>query len=405
MSNVDASDRVAIPPVRARQRSVLVVAPEPFYEDRGTPIAVRHVLEALAELGFEIHLLTFPVGEPVELDGLWTLRCSNPLGIRSVPVGFSLRKVVLDHALTALLWRRLRRGRYACIHAVEEMALPAIVMGRRAGIPVIYDMQSSLPEQLRDHPLLGLPPSQALLRRAETWMIRNADYVVSSTGLAERVLARSTSGRHRDWVFPGPEFVVKATAVDRLRRRLDISSGSFVVLYAGNFEEYQGVDLLLEAIPGVLRVRPDVVVLLVGAKERDDFRLPSRAGVPEEAIRVLERQPRDALAALYELADVLVSPRVVGSNIPLKVFDYLANGGVIVATDIAAHRTVLNHDRAVLVAPTPEGMADGILRVLEDPELADSVRASAEAFGDKHLSWDGFVESVRDVYLRVGAFD
>lgn len=393
------------PPIRGRRRrSVLIVAPQPFYEDRGTPIAVRHVLEALAELGFELQLLTFPVGEPVKIDGLETVRCSNPLGIRSVPVGFSLRKVVLDQALTVTLWRRLRRGSFACIHAVEEMALPAIVMGRRFGTPVIYDMQSSLPEQLRDHPLLGRLPSQALLRRAETWMIRNADYVVSSTGLAELVLSRSSSGRHRDWVFPGPEFVVKATAVDRLRRRLDISSGSPVVLYTGNFEEYQGVDLLLEAIPGVLRVRPDVVFLLVGAQDRDHFRLPSLAGVPKAAARVLERQPRDTLAALYELADVLVSPRVAGSNVPLKVFDYLANGGVIVATDIAAHRTVLSHDRAVLVAPTPEGMADGILRVLGEPELADQIRASAEAFGEKHLSWDSFVESVRDVYQTVGAF-
>jgi len=393
------------PPVREQRRSVVVVAPQPFYEDRGTPIAVRHVLDALAELGFKIQLLTFPVGESIEIDRLETVRCSNPLGIRSVPVGLSLRKVVLDHALTATLWRTLRRGSVACIHAVEEMALPSIIIGRRSRIPVIYDMQSSLPEQLRDHPLLGLPPSQALLRRAETWMIRHADYVVSSTGLAERVLSRSTSGWHRDWVFPGPEFVAKATTVDRLRRRLDIPSGSPVVLYTGNFEEYQGVDLLLEAIPGVLRARPDASFLLVGAQAGDDFRLPSRADFPGEAVKVLERQPRDTLAALYELADVLVSPRVAGSNVPLKVFDYLANGGAIVATDIPAHRSVLTHDRAVLVAPTPEGMADGIVRVLGEPELAESMRLSARAFGQKHLSWDAFVDSVRDVYETVGAFD
>lgn len=386
-----------------QRRSVLIVAPQPFYQDRGTPIALRHVLEALVELGFELTLLTFPVGEPVEMEGLEIFRCSNPLGIRSVPVGFSVRKVVLDHALTAALWRTLRRGNFACIHAVEEMALPAIAMGQRFGIPVVYDMQSSLPEQLRDHPLLGLPPSQALLRRAETWMIRNADYVVSSTGLAERVLSRSTSGRHRDWVFPGPEFVVKATAVDRLRRRLNISSRGAIVLYTGNFEEYQGVELLLEAIPGVLRVRPDVVFLLVGAQDRDDFRLPARAGVPEAAVRVLKRQRRDSLAALYELADVLVSPRVAGSNVPLKIFDYLANRGVIVATDIAAHRTVLNDDRAVLVDPSPEGLADGILQVLGRPELADLLRTSADAFREANLTWDSFVESVRDIYQKVGA--
>lgn len=380
------------------------MAPQPFYEDRGTPIAVRHVIAALIELGFKVHLVTYPVGRSLELDGLRTTRCRNPFGFRSVPVGLSLRKVLLDPILTGTLWRTLQADTYSCLHAVEEMALPAILLGRRAGIPVIYDMQSSLPEQLRDHPLLGLGPCQAILRRAETWMIRNADYVVSSTGLAERVLSRSRSRRHRDWVFPGPEFVVRATAVDRMRQRLEIPSQRPVVLYTGNFEEYQGIDLLLEAIRQIQPVRSDPLFLLVGAQNRQDFQRPSLAGLGSESVLVLKRTPREELAVLYELADVLVSPRTEGSNVPLKVFDYLSHGGPIVATDVPAHRAVLNHERAVLVPPTPRGLADGILRVLDDPELARSLRTSAVEFGSQHLSWEGFVASVRDLYERVGAF-
>src|SRR5687767_14166924 len=75
---------------------VLVVAPEPFYEDRGTPIAVCQLLKALSQLSYEVDLLTYPIGSDVDIPGVRCLRTSNPLGIRRVPIGFSLRKVLFD---------------------------------------------------------------------------------------------------------------------------------------------------------------------------------------------------------------------------------------------------------------------------------------------------------------------
>src|SRR5215207_10604066 len=129
-------------------RRILVVAPQPFYEDRGTPIAVRQVLQALAELGRTVDLLTFPVGEDVELPGLRIIRSGNPMGYTRVPIGLSLRKIVLDIPLTWAMRRLMMSGQYSCIHAVEEAAFPAAVLASRQGVPLLYDMQSSLAEQL-----------------------------------------------------------------------------------------------------------------------------------------------------------------------------------------------------------------------------------------------------------------
>ena len=273
---------------------VLLVAPQPFYEDRGTPIAVRHVLEALAQLGLESHLLTFPVGKPVEIPGLRITRCANPFGIRSVPVGLSVRKVLLDLTLLAVLRRELRRHDYACIHAVEEMVLPALLLSRRIGVPVVYDMQSSIPEQLLDHWCLGRRPFQAALRRGEKWTIANADFVVSSTGLAERVHASCVSSKHREWVFPGPDFVAHATMTDRVRARLGLPSDQPLIVFAGTFERYQGINLLLKAIPMVLEVQPDVLFVLVGSRDEKDARLPEDHALPANAVRVIQRQPRES---------------------------------------------------------------------------------------------------------------
>lgn len=72
---------------------MLVVAPQPFYEDRGTPIAVRQALRALSQLGYAIDVLTYPVGQSPAIPGVTYHRVANPLRLRAVPIGFSARKV------------------------------------------------------------------------------------------------------------------------------------------------------------------------------------------------------------------------------------------------------------------------------------------------------------------------
>ena len=178
-----------------RTRRILVVAPQPFYEDRGTPIAVRQVLEALSELGRPVDLLTFPIGSDVAIRGLRIFRSANPFGFRRVPIGLSVRKVILDLPLTCALYRRVSRERYQCIHAVEEAAFPAAVLARRHGISLLYDMQSSLAEQLARLDPFGLPLTRRALNALEDWLLRRTSLVVTSAGLAARVNGRVPEDR------------------------------------------------------------------------------------------------------------------------------------------------------------------------------------------------------------------
>jgi glycosyltransferase involved in cell wall biosynthesis len=106
------------------------------------------------------------------------------------------------------------------------------------------------------------------------------------------------------------------------------------------------------------------------------------------------------------LANVLVSPRTGGDNIPLKIFDYMASGRAIVATDIAAHRAILNPDRALLVDPTPEALAEGILHLLDDPGQAEVLGDGARSYAERHFTWMAFSQTVArlhpDLLLRHG---
>ncbi len=394
-------DRAASEPGRVLTRPpVLMVAPQPFYEDRGTPIAVRQVLAALSQLGYPVDLLTYPMGASPEIPGVRYHRLENPLRIQTVPIGFSFRKLWLDAFLFYALKRKLRKRSYLCIHAVEEAALFSVLAARRHRIPVVYDMQSSLAEAMARKPLLRNAFGRAVLSAGERWLIRNSDWIITSAGLRPVVEAAATQASVREWRYPSTARPASRTDVERLRTSLEIAPAQTVVLYTGNFEDYQGLPLLLAAVPRVLRAVPKTVFVLVGADETKKTRGLERmfARVPRGALRVLRRQTRERMPEFLAMADVVVSPRVYGANLPLKILEYLAAGCAIVATSIPAHLAVLNEECAQLTAPTPDGLADAITALLTDKSRAATLRRSALTYAEQNLDWLGFVRSVGELY-------
>ena len=380
---------------------ILVVAPQPFYEDRGTPIAVRQMLEAMGELSYQVDLLTYPMGQSPAIPGVRYLRVPNPLKIRSVPIGFSWRKLWLDLFLFFALRRSLARHTYHCVHAVEEAALLAVVAARGTRTPVIYDMQSSLAEQLAASPWLGNRFIAPWLRACERWLIRHADYVVSSAGLAERVRSAMPQARIRDWQYPSSPRQVTAEAVSRLRAQLGIGTQDRIVVYTGNFAAYQGVPLLIEAMPRIRSAVPDALLVLVGAEPDTEplIREQLARRLPDNRYRIIPRQPREAVASYLALADVLVSPRkAASSNLPLKILEYLAAGKPIVATAIHAHHALLTKELAVLAEPTAASLATAVAGVLQEPETARRLEAATRRYAEHHLRWVGFAQFVGDLH-------
>jgi glycosyltransferase involved in cell wall biosynthesis len=151
---------------------------------------------------------------------------------------------------------------------------------------------------------------------------------------------------------------------------------------------------------------PNATFVFVGADRAKG--LGSHTGaeslIESGALRIVDRQPRAEMAAYQALADVLVSPRAYGGNLPLKIFDYLAAGRPIVATDIPTHRTVLAEDRAVLVAPRTDALARGILTLLGDPGLGRRLAATGRRYAETHFGWSRFVDSVEALYGEVGQY-
>jgi glycosyltransferase involved in cell wall biosynthesis len=383
-----------------RIRRVLVVSPQPFYEDRGTPIAVAQLAAALSDLGAEVDLLTYPIGADMSIRRLRIFRCRNPLAYRDVPIGFSVRKVVLDLSMLLTLATLIGSNDYDVVHVLEEMAFPVILTCRSRGILIIYDMQSSLPDQLRTHFIFRSRPAQWLLRRIERWMVRNADAIICSAGLLDHVKSLDPAAVATEWLFVGQSESLVETGP--LPSELDLDAAAPLIVYSGTFEPYQGLEMLIAAMPQVLEAFPKAVLLLIGASREHplaDSSIVTRL-VEERSLRILPRQRRRAIPPYLARADVLVSPRAYGDNVPLKIFDYMQSGTPIVATDIRAHRSLLGEDTAILVANTSEAIATGIMRLLKDPALAARIARHALDVAGRDHDGKSFAVKVRTLYLE-----
>ena len=144
MPGLDKQPSARSPNATASAR-VLMLAPEPFFEPRGTPFSEYHRIKALCELGYRVDLVTYPFGRDVRIPRLEIVRCPRPPFLRGVRIGPSAAKLLLDALLAVTAARLARARRYDAIHSHEEAGLLGVWLARRLGLPHLYDMHSSLP--------------------------------------------------------------------------------------------------------------------------------------------------------------------------------------------------------------------------------------------------------------------
>jgi len=371
---------------------ILVLAPHPFFQARGTPLAVRRVLEFLSSRGHQLDLLTFHEGEDVEIPNCRIHRIARPLWIRNIRPGFSVKKVVCDVFMFIKCLRMVRRNRYDLIHAVEESAFIAAAMQRFSGVPYVYDMDSSLAEQLVDaYP--GLQFAFATLRRCEAVAVRHSLGVLTVCAALEDVALGHAPdkpiGRVEDTTLLGPDRRLSGNgqgAESLLPRAVDGQSP--VAMYVGNLEHYQGIGLLLEGFRHALVRVPTAHLVIVGGMQEDIAHYRRRATQLGIASRVhfLGPRPISALEGLFRRADVLVSPRLKGLNTPMKIYSYLDSGTAVLATRLRTHTQVLDDRTAYLVEPEPEALGDGLVELLTDPALRERLATQAKAYVQREFT-------------------
>ena len=357
---------------------VLAVAPEPFFTPRGTPFSVYYRTRVMGERGAVVDLLTYGEGQDVELPNGRLVRIPRLRFLEPVKTGPSVAKALLDGIMVLWTVGLLARHRYDVVHAHEEAVFWCRLLKPLFRFKLIYDMHSSLPQQLCN---FSYSQSRMLVKafeRLEAKSLERSDAIVTiCPSLRDQVVNHNGTAKRQvmienslcEPVRVKGEARCKSEAPHTLANHAeDTVPSSPLVLYTGTLEPYQGIDLLLASMPRLLKLHSTVTLMLVGGTQAQVERYRDKAesmGVGGY-VRFTGRVEQQHARPYRQATDVLVSPRAQGTNTPLKIYEMLASGRPIVATAIEAHTQVLTNEVCFLAEPEASALADAMSRALTD---------------------------------------
>jgi len=385
--------------------SILMVAPQPFFSARGTPFSVLHRIRALLALGHKVDLVTYGYGDDIEMQGLTILRSKRLPLISRVKIGPSIPKIFLDIFLYFDTRKALNKKQYDVFHSHEEAAFFFLQLGKKHKIPHLYDMHSSLPQQLSNFKAYNIDAFRKIFENLENKVLSSCDGIITICDDLGKIVEGGYADKpHRMIENIGEDRKVFQPNDTDWRGNLQMGNGP-VLLYTGTFEAYQGIDLLLDSMPAVLEAHPTATALMVGGNPQQVAQYKAQASTLglDKNIRFTGTVHPSNIPNLIDLSTVIVSPRSRGTNTPLKIYNYMRTGKPLVATNRLTHTQILQQHTACLVDATPQGFAAGINKVLNDSDFAAQLSQAAQDYALEHFSDDAYIEMVGDIYNKMFA--
>lgn len=375
------------------------------------------ILREQRKLGWETFHLTSPkhvncqVAEE-EVDGWHFYRTEAATGtFASKPV---LGEIKLMKQLETRLLEIAQSVKPDILHAHSPVlnAIPALRVGQRLGLPVVYEIRAFWEDAAVDH---GTTTEGSLryrmTRNLETWALRRVDHVTTiCEGLRADIVARG---------IPAEKVTVIPNAVDiesfdpggqqdeSLKEKLGLSSCTLIG-FIGSFYAYEGLDLLLDAFPKILSQLPDIRLLLVGGG-------PQEAALKEQAERLgiadkivfTGRVPHQEVQRYYDLIDVLAYPRhsmrLTELVTPLKPLEAMAQGRLLVASDVGGHRELIRDGETGMLfrAGNANSLAETILKLLAKRDYWPELRHAGRAYVEGERNWARSVANYQEMYDRL----
>ena len=368
-------------------------------------------------LGWETFHLTSPKqGETSALsedvDGLRFFRTSVPKGtLASMPVG---KELALMKQLEKRLEEVARDVRPDIIHAHSPVlnAFPAIAVARKLAIPMVYEIRAFWEDAAVDH---GSTTEGSLRYRAtrklETRAIQQADHVFTiCQGLRADILARGIPP-DRVTVIPNAvdiaSFKLASPPDPELQRKWGLT-GMTVIGFVGSFYAYEGLDLLLEALPAITERRPDIRLLLVGGGPQEaDLRQQAEKLGLKDVVVFTGRVPHQEVSRYYDLINILAYPRhpirLTELVTPLKPLEAMAQGKLFVASDVGGHKELVEHNKTGILfkAGDRQALAEAIVELLSNRQCWPELRTNGRQYVENVRNWRNSVANYRSPYLTL----
>jgi glycosyltransferase involved in cell wall biosynthesis len=387
---------------------ILMIAPQPFYAERGTPMNVKLMCQVLGGAGYQIDLLVFPTGTDIAMENVNIIRLPNLLRATAIPVGPSFIKLAYDIELILVSLCLLLTKKYDMVHGIEEGGFLSVFWGRLFKIASIFDLDSSISEQLKYSQFIKSRLLLNFVKRIEIWCFKNSNLVITvCQALSKRVLnqySRANICQIED-IPLSREKTPGQNCTDALIRRYRLEN-TLRIVYTGNLAAYQGIDLLIEAYSVLLSMdhkgHSCKLIIIGGSEEQiEHYKRIARVAKLDNSICWVGQRPADEMGAWMEACHALVSPRSEGENTPLKIYTYMSSGKPLVATRRLTHLQVLNDSVAFLADPEPEAFGAAIYSALHDQESALKKAKRAKTLVEENYSFDVFRRKLLEAYAFV----
>jgi 1,2-diacylglycerol 3-alpha-glucosyltransferase len=387
--------------------TVCMLAACPFPANHGTPGSIREIAEALAERGHEVHVVTYPFGQEIPVQGVKLHRISADVTNPAIVVGPTRKKPLYDLKMIFKTLEVIRRYQPAVLHAHGyEAALAACACRALTGVPVVYSAHNTMADELPTYNFIRPQWLARLVANALDRVVpRLADRIVPhSDNLLEFLRQRDLLERSEPVIRFGinMENVAQGDgALVRARYGLGMDP---VVLYTGVMNPFQRLDLLLKAMAIVIRTEPSaklfVVRTLPGEEFLADFHRQAEALGLRGHLVVTQHQPLRAVQELHSACDVAVAPRTQEPGFPIKILNAMAAGKACVMYASSA-RGLRHKEDAYLVAPdTAEALAEGLLELIADSRLRERLARQGREYVLKNHDRRKIAAQLSDVFLR-----
>jgi PEP-CTERM/exosortase A-associated glycosyltransferase len=349
-----------------------------------------------------------------EVDGLHFYRTPKHTGLLShLPV---LNQVAVMQSLAHRLREVIDIVKPDILHAHSPVltALPTLRVGHDLGIPVVYEVRAFWEDAAADHGTATENSMRYRLTRAlETYAFKRADAVTTiCAGLRNDIVARGISS-DKVTVIPNAVDIEKFSAGGAPNEALKVQlglAGMRVLGFIGSFYAYEGLDLLLTALPRVLNQASDVRVLLVGGGPQEEAlkQQARQLGIADKVV-FTGRVPHSEVNRYYDLADLLVYPRhsmrLTELVTPLKPLEAMAQGRLFVASDVGGHRELIRDGETGVLfrAESAQDLASKVLELLRMPERWPEMKAAGRRYVETERNWKVSVARYRDVYNRLAS--
>lgn len=383
---------------------ILMIAPTPFFADRGCHTQIYEEIKVLQELGHKIILGTYGFGR--EVAGVKTVRCFNLPWYKKLSAGPSYSKILLLPFLTFTVIKTIIGFKPEIIHAhLHEGAL--IARFCKFFFPktkYLFDMQGSLTGECLQHGFIKSGGfSHKIISYLEkiivNWffVITQSDHMLKELGALGVVAAKMANvkdGVDTDIFRP-------QTADENLARQLKIDLAKPRIIYLGLLEKYQGVDVMLEAFKLVAEKIKEAQFIIIGFPNIEKYQANCRELGLEENILFLGRIEYEKLPDYLALAEVAVAPKISLTEGDGKIYNYMAMGLPTVAFDRGTSREILGGTGLFAKLNDSGDLAEKILYLLKNKREAKILGSKARARAVSMLSWKAVGERINNVYLTL----